>query len=93
MRRARDLHEEMIRAHRRANHAIDHVEAVPPKSMIVDESQGLVHLTLSFGTWRIPGGCLELPTVESRFGWSRRDGVIYLQRQNEKSRPNVMKFG
>ena len=66
----------MIRAHRRANHAIDHVEAVPPKSMIVDESQGLVHSISSLGTRPMPGGCLELPTVESRF-WLQSEGWSY----------------
>ena len=50
--------------------------SVPPKSMIVDGLQGLVHFTSSLGTLRMPGGCLELPTVESRF-WLESEGWSY----------------
>lgn len=49
------------------------------KSTIVDELRGLIHFTSSLGTWQMSGGCLELPTVESRFGWSRRDEVVHPQ--------------
>ena len=70
MRRTRGLHEEMIRAHRRTHHIIDHVS---PKSTIVDELQGLVHFTSPLGIWQMQRKYRKLLKVESKF-WLESEG-------------------